>query len=785
MKLSFLFNIILALTLFLHPFFSSAGELKEMHTLSGYISDATNGESLPGATVIITSLQKGAVSNGYGFYSITLPPGKYSIKYSYLGYANLTLSVELKADTTINIELEPSAEDLNEVEITGKGVNDNVTSSQMSVNTINSQTIKEIPSLMGEVDLIKVLQLLPGVKFVAEGTSGISVRGSSPDKNLILLDEATVYNAGHLMGFFSVFNNDAVTSVQIYKGDLPARYGGRIASLVDIRMKEGNQKQFHGQGGIGLISSRLTLEGPIVKNKASFMVAGRRTYADLFLKLSNDETLKNSTLYFYDFNAKLNWDINQNNRIFVSGYFGKDVFKGSSQFKMDWGNATGTVRWNHLFNKKLFSNFTFIASKFNYNLGIPEGNLQAFLWESSITDYNLKGDFTWFLNTNNMITFGFSSTYHDFFPGLFEGLGEEATFGTYSIPKKYSLESAVYISNQQKIGSLITVKYGLRVSMFNNMGPDTVYSFNGSGELVDSTAYSPGTFYNTFIHLEPRLGIVLKTSETSSVKASYSRNVQYLQQASNSTAGSPFNIWFTSSPNNVRPQIGDQIAAGFFKNFKESMFETSAEVYYKFIKDAVDFRDHADLLLNKYLEGEILEGKGQAYGLELMVKKTRGKFTGWVSYTWSRAFKQINEINHGDPYPASYDRPNDFSIIVNYNVSNTISLGLNWIYLTGQPVTFPVGKFKYLNNSVPVYSERNSYRFPDYHRLDLSFTWRQKKRPNKRWRSSVNVSVYNAYNRKNPWMINFLNDPTQPDVTYAEMIYLFGIIPSVSYNFSF
>ncbi len=782
MKLYYLINLFIT-TLFLIPLTGSTAELKENFTISGYISDATNGESLPGATVVVTSINKGTATNSYGFYSITLPPGEYTLKYSFVGYADQVLTFDLNNDTTINVELKPSAENLKEVEITSEALNENVTSSQMSVNTINSQTIKEIPSLMGEVDLIKALQMLPGVKFVAEGTSGFSVRGSSPDQNLILLDEATVYNAGHLMGFFSVFNNDAVTSVHLYKGDLPARYGGRIASLVDIRMKEGNQKQFSGQGGIGLISSRLTLEGPIVKNKASFMVAARRTYADLFLKLSNDDDIKNNALYFYDFNTKLNWDINQNNRVFISGYFGKDVFKGSSQFKMDWGNATGTLRWNHLFNKKLFSNFTFVASRFTYNLGVPEGNIQAFIWQSSINDYNLKGDFSWFLNANNMITFGFSSTYHDFFPGVFEGLGEEATFGKYFMPDKYSFESAVYISNQQSIGPLFTIKYGLRVSMFNNIGPDTVYQYNGR-EVVDSAFYTPGTFYNTYINLEPRLGIVFKISETSSVKASYSRNVQYLQQASNSTAGSPFNIWFTSSPN-VKPQIGDQIAAGYFRNFKKSMFVTSVEAYYKFIKDAVDFRDHADLLLNKYIEGEILEGKGEAYGVELMVKKTRGKFTGWVSYTWSRAFKTIEGINNGDPYPASYDRPNDFSIIVNYNVTNTISLGMSWIYLTGQPVTFPVGKYKYLNTSVPVYSERNSYRFPDYHRLDLSFTWQQKKRPNKRWRNSVNVSIYNVYNRKNPWMINFLNDPDQPDVTYAEMIYLFGIIPSVSYNFSF
>ncbi len=764
--------------------FSFGNEMKEHHTLSGFITDSDNGESLPGATVFITDLQRGTATNTYGFYSVTLPSGSYSIRYSFVGYSDTTININLFADTTINIELAPFAERLDEVEITGEAVNENITSSQMSVNTITSQTIKEIPALMGEVDLIKALQLLPGVKFVAEGSSGFSVRGSSPDQNLVQLDEATVYNAGHLMGFFSVFNNDAVKSVQLYKGDLPAQYGGRIASLVDIRMKEGNQKKFHGKGGIGIIASRLMLEGPIWKDKASFMLAGRRTYADLFLLLSSDEDFKNSALYFYDVNAKVNLNINQNNHVFLSGYFGKDVFKGGEQFKMDWGNATGTVRWNHIFNEKMFSNFSFVASRFNYNIGVPEGHIQSFLWESSMTDYDLKANFTWFANANNTIKFGVSGIYHDFFPGVFEGLGEEATYGKYEIENNYSLESAVYLSNEQKIGSLFTIKYGLRFSIFNNIGPQTVFTYDSAGAVTDSTVYDSRNIYNTYYGIEPRLGINFRINEISSVKASYSRNYQYIQQAQNSTAGSPLNIWFSASPN-IKPQIGNQIALGYFRNFKEGMFETSAEAYYKFIEDAIDFRDHADLLLNKHLEGELLIGKGYGYGIEFLVKKTRGKFTGWASYTFSRTFHDIPGINNNEPYPAPYDRPHDFGIIVNYNVTKTISLGLNWVYLTGQPVTFPVGRYEYGNNIIPVYSERNSYRLPDYHRLDLSFTWTEKTNPDKWWHSEINFSIYNVYNRKNPWVINFLNDPNQPNVTYAEMIYLFGIVPSVTYNFRF
>lgn len=751
--------------------------------LSGFISDQSSGEHLPGATILVKNINKGAATNTYGYYSISLPADRYQLVYSFIGYANVEMSLDLTKDTAINIELSITSQHLEEVEITDQALHENVQSSQMSVNTITSKTIQSIPMFMGEVDIIKALQLLPGVKFVAEGSSGFSVRGGSPDQNLVQLDEATVYNAGHLMGFFSVFNNDAVKSVTLYKGDLPAHYGGRLSSLVDVRMKEGNTKQFHGNGGIGLVASRLTLEGPIAKNKASFMVAGRRTYADLFLKLSKNETLKKSALYFYDLNAKVNWSVNQRNHLYLSGYFGNDVLS-SEQFKMNWGNTTGTLRWNHIFHEKLFSNFTFVANRFNYSLGIPEGNVQAFLWESDLTDYTIKGDFTWYANNNNTVRFGVSSIYHDFYPGKIEGLGDSASIGTYSIPNNYAIESGIYVSNTQKIGALFTLKYGLRLSMFNNIGPGTVFTYNDLGQVSDSTEYPKREIYNTYVGLEPRLGIVFKLNEISSIKASYSRNFQYIQQAENSTGGSPLSIWFPSSPN-VKPQIGDQFALGYFRNITKGLLETSAEVYYKNIQNAIDFRDHADLLLNKFIEGELLIGKGWSYGIELMLKKATGNLSGWVSYTWSRTFQQINGISNGDPYPASYDRPHDFSIVVNYNLGKQISFGATWVYLTGQPITFPIGRYVYGNTVIPVYSERNSYRMNDYHRLDISFTWRDKDKPGKKWHNAINVSIYNVYNRKNPWVINFQSDPTNPDVTYAEVTYLFGIIPSITYNFSF
>lgn len=775
------------LTLFLMLVFNfiviASSNVKGEFTLSGYITDNENGEYLPGATVYISNLKKGTASNIYGYYSISLKPEKYQVIYSYVGYSDITIELNLTSDTSINIELIPSAKNLDEVEITGEAVNDNITTSQMSVNKIDSKTIKAIPALLGEVDLVKALQLLPGVKFAAEGSSGISVRGGSPDQNLILLDEANVYNAGHLLGFFSVFNNDAVKSVELYKGDLPAKYGGRLASLVDIRMKDGNSKQFHGNGGIGIISSRLMLEGPIAKDKASFMVAGRRSYADLFLMFSRDEDLKGNSLYFYDLNGKVNYRINQKNQLYLSGYYGKDVFKNDF-FKMNWGNATGTLRWNHIFDEKLFSNFTFVVNQFDYNIGFTDDGPQSFLWQSSLTDYNLKANFTWFASTSNKVTFGFSGMFHDFFPGTIEGQSEESFISNYSLPDNFAMESAVYISNEQKIGTRVTLKYGLRLSIFNNIGPGTWYKYNADGDVIDSTAYGNGDFYNTYLGLEPRLGLVYQLNEVSSLKASYSRNYQYIQQAQNSVAGSPLNIWFPASPN-VKPQIGDQVALGYFRNFREGLFETSAEIYYKNIKNAVDFRDHAELLLNKYLEGELLIGKGWGYGAEFMVKKNYGKITGWMSYTWSRAFRQIDGINYDEPYSSSYDRPHDFSIIVNYDLNQRLSFGLSWIYLTGQPVTFPVGRYEYGNTNVPIYSERNDYRMKDYHRLDVSITWKDKPNPEKWWHNEFNISFYNAYNRKNPWVINFQTDVNDPSVTYAEMTYLFGIIPAFTWNFKF
>ena len=752
-------------------------------TISGYVQDAETGENLIGATVYITELQSGAVSNVYGFYSISLPPNNYTLTYSYIGYQTKKQIVKLDRNLTINIELTPTEQELEEVVIIGERQDINIRAPEMSVTRIDSKTIREIPALFGEVDLIRAIQLLPGVHTVAEGSTGFSVRGGSPDQNLVLLDEATVYNAGHMLGFFSVFNNDAIKDVTLYKGDIPAAYGGRLSSLLDVRMKDGNSKKFSGTGGIGLISSRLTLEGPIWKDKTSFIVSGRRTYADLFIPLFNNDNMDGSKLYFWDFNAKINHKFNDNNRIFASAYFGRDVFKNKFA-GMNLGNNTITVRWNHLFSKKLFSNFTFLRSRYEYELGTPEGEANSFEWKSKLVDYSAKADFTLYLNTENTIRFGAIVTHHTFNPGEARGVGDETFFNDYILPKNYALESGLYISNEQKIGSLLTLKYGLRFSMFNNIGPATIYNYDENYEAIDSTEYASGDIFNTNIHIEPRFGITYLLNEHSSVKASYSRTIQYLQLAQNSTAGTPLDIWFTSSPN-VEPQISDQVAVGYFRNFKNNTYEASVETYYKYMQNAIDFKDHAQLLLNNQLEGELRTGTAQAYGIELMVRKGKGKLTGWVSYTWSKAEREIKEINNGNPYPAPYDKPNDISVVINYDLSKRIKLGANWVYSTGLPVTFPTGRAVWGNVIVPIYSNRNDYRMPDYHRLDFSITLKPKEKPNRKWYGEWNLSVYNAYARHNAWAINFTQDASNPYKTYAEMTYLFSIIPSISYNFKF
>lgn len=762
---------------------NAESELPGKWTISGSVRDLSNGEDLTGATIYVVELKTGTISDFYGNYSLTLPEGHYTVQYSFIGFETLKRNVHLDRNVVLHIELAPTAETLREVEVTSEQANKNVARPEMSIFKMDIKTIKSIPSLMGEVDIIKAIQLLPGVQSVSEGGSGFSVRGGAPDQNLILLDESTVYNASHLMGFFSVFNNDAIKDVKLYKGDIPPMYGGRLSSVLDVRMKEGNSKRFEVNGGIGIIASRLTIEGPIWKDRISFIVSGRRTYADLFLGLSSEEALKDNKLYFYDLNAKVNYRIDDNNHLFLSGYFGRDVFKNDFA-KMSWGNATGTIRWNHLFSKKLFANFTFVYSDYRYMLGTPEGTTSSFEWNSNLRDAGLKGDFSYYLNTNNTLRFGVSGIYHMINPGVAGGTGSESSYTEVKVPDNYSLETGVYVSNEQKVGEHWTFKYGLRFSMFQNIGPGTIFNFDSLYNPIDSTVYPSGDFYHTYSGIEPRVGILYTFDEKSSIKASYSRTNQYLQLAQNSTAGTPLDIWFPASPN-VKPQVADQGALGYFRNFRRNTIETSVEVYYKQMKHVIDFKDFAELLLNEKLEGEIREGKGWSYGAEFLVRINEKKFGGWVSYTLSRSLRKIPGINSGDPYPAPYDKPHNLAIVANYQFLPRWSVSANWVYATGNPVTFPTGRAEIGGKVIPIYSDRNAYRYQDYHRLDISITFSSKIKEEKRFKWDINVSVYNVYNRHNTWSINFVQDNENPDVTYAEKIYLFGIVPSVTFNFHF
>ncbi|MDP2423272.1 MAG: TonB-dependent receptor plug domain-containing protein, partial [Bacteroidales bacterium] len=673
--------------------------------------------------------------------------------------------------------------ELKEVVVTSARPDDNIMKPMMSTIRIESKTIQRIPALMGEVDIIKAIQLLPGVQSASEGSSGFSVRGGAPDQNLIMLDEATIYSASHLLGFFSVFNNDAVKDVTLYKGDIPPSTGGRLSSVLDVRMKEGNTKKFSAAGGVGNISSRLTLEGPAFGEKTSFMVSGRRTYADIFLPFAKDENVRDNTLYFYDLNAKINHRFNENNRLFLSGYFGRDIFK--NEFAgMGFGNRTLSLRWVHLFSQKVFSNFTLINSEYDYEIGTPAGSVNSFLWISSMKDLSSKADFTYFIVPTFTLKFGASTSILTFDPGTAKGLGSESLFNEYTIPRRFALQHGIYAGAEHQVSEHLSVKYGIRYSIFQNTGKASVYYYNGNFEKIDSAQFGSGQIYNTYYGLEPRLGVVYTLNRISSLKASYSRTRQYVHLAQNSTAGTPLDLWFASGPN-VKPQVADQFALGYFRNFRKNTLETSVEVYYKNMQHTIDFKDHANLLLNKEMEAELRFGKSWSYGMELLLRLYDTRLNGWVSYTYSKSQRRFSHINGGHIYPSPYDKPHDVSVVLNYDFSSRLVLSANWVYSTGSPITLPTGKAIYGGMVIPIYSDRNAYRLPDYHRLDLSVILKNKIKPKRKWEHEWNFSIYNAYGRKNTWAINFVEDETDPQVLHAVKTYLFSVVPAITFNFKF
>ena len=755
----------------------------ERISLSGNIKDEANGEALIGVTVSIKELKRGSVTNSYGFYSVSVPKGEYTIEVSYVGYETISKKINLNQPVKLDLELKTAANEIKEVVVSSQRKDANITMNRMSSQQVSIATIRKMPALMGEVDLLKAVQLLPGVVSAGEGTSSFSVRGGGIDQNLIVLDEATIYNASHMMGFFSVFNNDAIKNMTLYKGDIPAAYDGRLASLLDIQMRDGNSKKISGSGGIGLISSRLTLEGPIGSDKTSFIVSARRTYADLFLKLSSDPDINKNQLYFYDFNAKINHRIDDNNRIFLSGYLGQDVFKNADA-GFNFGNATVTGRWNHLFSQKLFSNFSLNYSRYNYGLQSTMSDNSNFDWKYNMQDMSVKADFSYYITPENTMKFGYNAVLHKLKPGTITSSGGATSYDNYVLADINAFEHALYISDEYQASKRLSVKAGLRLTGFSSIGSGTVYNYDSNYNAIDSTVYKSGQVIKTFYRLSPRLGINYLLDKQSSVKASYARTNQFLQMASNSTAGTPLDLWFTAGKN-IKPQTCDQYAVGYFRNFLNNQLEGSVEVFYKDMQNTIDFRDHAQLLLNKKLDGELRFGNSRAYGAEFQIQKNEGKLTGWISYTYSRAERTIQGINNNETYLAPYDRPSTIYIVGNYELNERISFGANFIYATGQPITYPIARMEVGNVILPVYSKRNEYRMPDYHRLDVSLTWKPKAKKKRAWTGEWNFSVYNVYGHKNAWAINFVDDQDTAYKTKAEMTYLFTFVPSITYNFKF
>lgn len=747
-------------------------------TISGTIKDASNGEDLYGASVKVKELENvGALANAYGFYSLTLEAGSYTLVYRSSGFDMKEVPVELKENVTLNVELgvPKDVQEIEEMKVSAVKENDNITSSEMNVTKFDPKDIETIPVIFGEKDIMKTLQLTPSVKTAGEGNAGFYVRGGGADQNLVLLDEATVYNASHLLGFFSVFNSDAIKDVSLYKSGIPAEYGGRASSVMDVKMKDGNNKKFGVSGGIGLISSRLAVEGPIVKDRGSFIVSGRRSYLDLFLKLSNDQNIRDTKLYFYDLNAKANYKISDKDRIFISGYFGKDDFGFGDQFSFDWGNATGTIRYNRIISEKLFSNTSVVYSNFNYRFTVGSGD-DGFGVNSSIQDWNVKQDFTYYIGKNNTMKFGVNAMHHTFKPGSLTGGNE--SFNEIVLDSRYGIELGAYIQNDQKIGDRFSINYGLRYSGFNLVGGKS-YTFDSEGATTGERSHGRWESVQYHQGFEPRLSMSYILSENNSIKLGYNRNYQYLHQLSNSTTSSPTDVWVPSS-NNVLPQIADQVALGYYQNLKKNMYQISVEAYYKHLQNQIDYRNGADLVLNNEVEGELVYGKGRAYGVELLIEKKKGKLTGWIGYTLSRSLRQFDEINEGQEFSARQDRIHDISVVAMYKINKSLALAGTFIYYTGDAVTFPSGKYTINGETVPLYTERNGYRMPDYHRMDIGLTWYMKER--KRFEHNLNFSIYNLYSRENAYTITFAENP-DTGVTEATQTALFRIIPSITYNF--
>ncbi len=770
---------------------------QEKVTLSGNVSDAKNNETLIGVSVVIPILKIGTFTNEYGFYSLTIPKGTYEIEISSIGYETQTITINLEENTKQNISLSESTQQLDEIVITDNPYKTNIRKPEMSVNKIAISTIKQMPAVLGEVDILKSITTLPGVTNAGEGQSGFNVRGGAADQNLILLDEATVYNSSHLFGFFSVFNADAIKDLKLYKGGIPARFGGRVASVLDIYQKEGNSNNFNLSGGIGLISSRIMAEGPIIKEKGSFLVAGRSSYAHLFLKLSNND----NSAYFYDLNTKLSYKLNENNNLYLSGYFGRDVFSLNNSFVNTYGNTVLNLRWNHLFNDKLFSNLSLIYSDYYYGLTL---DFVGFNWDSGIKNYNLKYDFKHYVNNKTKLFYGINAIYYDFNPGKIEPTNSSSGINPDQLDKKYAFEPAVYLDVEQQLSDKLSINYGVRYSLFYRLGNQEINTyannqavvFNAEQQIYEKATptgtinYGKNETIANFNNLEPRFSVAYLLDDNQSIKMSYNRMTQYLHLISNTQSPTPLDVW-APSDNFLKPQILDQLAIGYFKELNNGRYTLEIESFYKKIKNRLDYIDGADLIANNAIEQVVLNGKARAYGLEVLFRKNEGRLNGWVSYTLSRSEQQTpgrnsseSGINNGEWYKTGWDKLHNLSVTGMYKLNEKWSFSSIFSLQSGQPVTYPNGQYEYQGITIPSYGLRNENRLPTYHRLDVSATLNPTKNKNRNWQGEWVFGIYNLYSRKNAASISFRQNQDSGN-NEAIRLSIFGIVPSVTYNFKF
>ncbi|MFC4261539.1 TonB-dependent receptor domain-containing protein [Ferruginibacter yonginensis] len=773
--------------------FVNTGFAQKKYTISGYVKDAASDETIIAASINISGKSSGVISNQYGFWSVTLAEGTYQITTSHVGYLPKSFSIALKADTVINIALLNSTGLSQEVVVTATKRDNNIKGTQMGKVTLPIEQIKSIPAFLGEVDLLKVVQLLPGVRNAGEGSAGIYVRGGGPDQNLIMLDDAVVYNTGHLFGFFSIFNADAIKNVSLIKGGMPAQYGGRLSSVLDVSMKEGNNQKFQTEGGIGLIASRFSVQGPIKKDKASFIISGRRTYVDALVKpfISKTSSFKGSGYYFYDLNAKINYKFSEKDRVYLSGYFGRDVFdfvngKQSLNINIPWGNATGTLRWNHVFNNKLFTNTTAVYNDYNFEFNGLQNNFRIKL-ASGIRDLSLKQDYDYYPASNNKIKFGWLYTYHRFKPSVVSGQQDSVVFNPQNAQVKFAHEAAIYVQDDWDVSKKIKVNVGLRYSMFQQIGAYKIYKTDDFGNRLDSTVFKKGAPVKTYGGLEPRLSMRYEIDNETSVKASVTRNLQYIHLVSNSGTTLPTDLWVPSTIK-VKPQISWLYAAGLFKNFENNTYETSVELYYKNMQNQIEYREGYIPSTLKDTEEDFTFGKGWSYGTELFINKVKGRLTGWIGYTLSWTWRKFDNLNQGNKYPAKYDRRNDMSIVASYDLSKKWKVSATFVYGTGNAATLPQRFYIVGGVLSQEYSNINQYRLPSYHRLDLSAILTPKKNAGRKYKTEWVFSIYNTYSRKNPYFIYFdqTGNPYDGSLTVqAKQVSLFPIIPAVTYNFKF